>query len=110
MDGETIDLDDWDGVYYDAQCGEFFRIDTIAGDIALIDMAGNAHHIYPTPEDFEDDTDEFHPVSEHAVENPAEVVNRFINEALNQKTGSAESIDLQYALEMTEIVEKNVSE
>ena len=111
MDADTIDLDDWDGVYYDAQYGDFLRVERVDGDLALVDtQTGDPFHTFDNPEAFRDAAREFHPVSERAVDDPVDLVDRFINEALNQKTGRADSIDLQYALEVTEVVEATADE
>lgn len=97
-----LDPTEWDGVYYDAEGGDFVTID-VTGDeddsVVLNYYGSDAKHKMDR-EDFIESRDDFHQVPPHVVENPEDVLYEAAAERATELPFDG-GIALQFAMEFT---------
>lgn len=105
-----IDSDEWDGVYYDAEGGEFVTVEVSGMNLLLkCEEDGALYHTVGSAEEWEDIRDDLMAVPEDAVENPLRVGERIYNkgfERLMEHDMFDSDIAVMYADRKVTVVEK----
>jgi hypothetical protein len=92
---QALSQDEWNGVYYDRQSGEFFIMDVGESEVTLVEAFTGSDYETLGEEEFRDcarDGD-FEEVSGEVLEDPAEVVKNILFEAANAASGDQSGFD-----------------
>ncbi len=97
---EDLDSDNWDGVWYDTQYGEYFTIKFGSDEIRLVDVhMDTPYHTYSNEEEFLNDAEEFHQLDPQTVSNPGRVIENAL--AGTNIPDAHDDIAFQYARDVT---------
>jgi len=92
---QALRQDEWNGVYYDRQAGEFFIMDVSEDEVTLVDAFTGADFETLGEAEFKDcarDGD-FESVSSEVLEDPAEVVENLLYDVANAVSGDRSGFD-----------------
>lgn len=92
---QALSQDEWNGVYYDRQSGEFFVMDVGESEVTLVEAFTGADYETLGEAEFRDcarDGD-FEEVSPEVLEDPAEVAKNLLFEAANAASGDRSGFD-----------------
>jgi hypothetical protein len=95
-----------DGIWYDAYNGDFCRIRDVGDGIAFCNPETGEEYYRMTYLEFDEEKPWLNQVSDHAIENPDEVVDEFIRTSADLSSLSeSDEADVQFALANTKVVE-----
>lgn len=92
---QTLSQEEWSGVYYDRQAGEFFVMDVVEDEVTLVEAFTGDDYETLGEAEFKDcaRNGDFEEVSSEVLEDPAEVAENLLYEAANAASGDRSGFD-----------------